>query len=327
MSRRRRWASAVLAAAVSLGLLYFALRKVSLGEVRAAFSGVRPGWLPLLALMPLLDLWIRALRWRVLLARLVDGPVRKLFQLEAVGLAINNVLFLRVGELARAYVGGKELGVPTAGVFATIVVERLCDTAALLFILGISAWRLPSVVDPRVPTFAFLGTAGVLAVLVAVSNMDALLKRIPLLPAALAKRPRLAKLVAEAAQGSRALRAPGPVLSAAALSLALWVCDAGLYWATARAMGLISLSFEESVLVLASAGASSALPMVPGAWGGFEAAVQAILMHMGYGASAAFGYAAGVHLIMYLVVTLLGISFLYSLGHTFSTLSRALERP
>jgi hypothetical protein len=309
-------------------MLCFALRKVSLSEVRTAFSNVDPLWLPILILLPLFDLWLRAVRWRILLARLVDGSVRKLFQLEAVGLAINNVLLLRVGELARAYVGGKELGVPTAGVFATIVIERLCDTAALLFILGLSASRLPGALAPRVRVLAFLGTVALVAALAALSALDLLLRRASRLQRALDRHPRFSRVVSEAMQGARALHSPSAILRVSALSLGLWLCDAGLYWATAQAMGLSpELSFAQSVVVLASAGASSALPMVPGSWGGFEAAVQAILMSIGYDASAAFGYAAGVHLVMYLVVTLLGIIFLYGLGHTFSSLSRALKRP
>jgi uncharacterized membrane protein YbhN (UPF0104 family) len=143
----------------------------------------------------------------------------------------------------------------------------------------------------------------------------------------LESKPRLRYVLEELILGTKVLRSWDVSLKVAGMSIGLWLCDAGLYWVAGYAVGLDpNLGYGDSVIVLATAAASSILPMVPGAWGGFEAAVQAVLIHKGYDASIALGYGAIVHLIMYLVVTGLGIVFFYSLGHTLSSLKRFLER-
>ena len=114
---------------------------------------------------------------------------------------------------------------------------------------------------------------------------------------------------------------------AAALSLSLWLIDAGIYWFTSRAMGLEpGLSYGRSVVVLSTAAAASAIPAAPGAFGIFEQFVETLLVAWKVPAPVALAYAGIVHLVMYLIVTLLGIIFLYQLGHSFGSLGRAVRR-
>ena len=96
--------------AISGALLFLALRDVHPTEVAHAISQARTVWLIPMGAVLMSDLWIRALRWRILLSPAVPrspaATVWQLAKLEAIGLAINNVLFLRIGELARAYLAG-----------------------------------------------------------------------------------------------------------------------------------------------------------------------------------------------------------------------------
>lgn len=323
----KRVLSMLVALGVSALLLYAALRDVRLKEVVGFLPRVDLVWVPWIFILPAVDLLARAVRWRLLLAPLRKTDAWTLFKLEAVGLAINNVLFLRLGELARGYVAGKELGVPTLSVLATILVERLCDAAALFALLGASSLLLPGVVDGRVRDLAFLACAGVVGLIALLVWADSYGKRHGSWIGLERAHPRLRRFCEELMMGGRAFHDALRTARIAILSLGLWLCDAGLFWVMGRVMRLEPpLDPLQGVTIVACAAGATALPAVPGAFGNFEAAVKLILMHFGYDKSLAVGYAALSHLIMYLVVTTLGLVFLYRLGHTFSSLRGALEK-
>ena len=233
---------------------------------------------------------------------------------------------MRLGELARGVVAAAELKVPTLSVLATIVVERLCDTAALLTLFTLSAFLLPEVISVQVRNGSLLAAVAVAAGLVVITlgggwfKTSSWFKRLERFPAA-------AKFVGELIDGSQGLRSFRVAAGVVLLSFSLWLCDATLFWITARAMGFSpDLSYLYSVVTLASAAAASALPAVPGAFGNFEAAVKQILVHFGYAKPLAVSFAAFVHLVTYIVFTVLGLAFFYRLGYTFSGLRETLRR-
>jgi uncharacterized protein (TIRG00374 family) len=322
----KRVVSMAVAALVGIVLIYFAFRDVHIAEVLGSLKDFRPVWIPLLVLIPVLDLWVRAVRWRVLLAPSARASVGTLFQLEAIGLAINNVLFMRLGEVARAFITGRELNVPLMTVLATIVVERLCDMGALLLMLAVAAVLLPGAVHPQILFWSAVGALGIFAGLFVVTIGGERFKQSKLF-AGLSRWPRLQRLAGDLITGTEGLRTWSTGGQVIGLSFVLWLADSGLYWAVARSMGFSpEMGYGQAVVTLSSAAAASALPAVPGAWGNFEAAVKQVLMHFGYGKALSLSYAAFVHMIMYVVVTALGLLFFYRLGHTLSGLREALEK-
>lgn len=323
----KRVLSAVAAGAITLGLLALAARNVRFAELWPILAAARGRWLAVMIVIAMLDLTIRARRWQVLLSRSGAKPtVWQLFQLETIGLAVNNVLFLRVGELARAFLAARELSLSTATTLASVAVERALDVAALLTLFSVAAAGAPQLVPlplRRAGLAALGGALGAIVVLAAAER--------PLSPGGAWERrlrpwPKVHALITQLAAGAAVLRSATAASQAAALSLALWGADALMYWAGARALGLGSLmGYGRSVLTLSWAGASAALPAAPGAFGAFEAAVQAILVKFGAGAAQAFAYAVFEHMTMYLAVTVLGLIFLYRVGLSLGELQGALE--
>ncbi|MFA6092450.1 MAG: lysylphosphatidylglycerol synthase transmembrane domain-containing protein [Elusimicrobiota bacterium] len=317
--------SLFIGAAVSLGLLCFAFRNVAFSKFVDILGGLRPEWIPVLLALPVLDLWVRSMRWKLLLEPAASAPVSKLMKLECIGLGLNNLLFFRMGELARGYFTATALGIPLWSALATILVERLCDTAALLALFGACSFGMEGIVSPSVQKSALAAAAAFTALLVGISALEHLLERFAFWRRLEGAHPRLRRFIEELVLGTGALRRPSRAVLAAFLSLGLWLCDAGLYWAAGRALGFEpGLSYLRSVAVLASASAASALPALPGAFGNFEAAVKLVLEHMGYGPDLSAVYATLVHLTMYVVVTVLGIFFLHRLGYRVSGIKRTL---
>src|SRR5579871_1805647 len=101
------WAIALLLAAV---LLYFALRGIKWSEVWTALASTRPGYVGLMLLAATGSLFLRAMRWRVLLQ--AGGRVRMATAFWATCACYfgNNFLPARAGELVRTMMVDAEAG-------------------------------------------------------------------------------------------------------------------------------------------------------------------------------------------------------------------------
>lgn len=324
--KRRHWPVA-FALTVTCVFLALALRNVRFSQLWEVLAGARWRWIAAMVAVTLLDLLIRSLRWRLLLSRAAAPRWSLMFRLESIGLAVNNVLFMRLGELARAFLASRELGVALATAVSSVVVERVLDVAALLSIFCVAAEASPALV----PRALLRGAAG--ALLAVVAGLALLVAaEAPLAPGRAWERrlrawPKIHELVSQLAAGAAVLREGPKALAICVLSLSLWTTDALLYWAGARALDLGRvMDYARAVLVLSWAGVAGALPAAPGAFGTFEAMVKSILVLLGALPEQALGYAVFTHMMMYLVVTGLGLVFLYQEGLSLAELTAALER-
>src|SRR5205807_59678 len=91
--------------------------------------------IPSVALV-LVEVFLRALKWQILLLPLKRCSLWKLNSATLIGLMANNVLPARAGEFVRAYAGARLAGVPYSTSFATVVIDRVLDglTVSALFI-------------------------------------------------------------------------------------------------------------------------------------------------------------------------------------------------
>lgn len=324
----RRALSAALGLAVTALFLWLALRHVELDQLREALRSASWAWLLPMAAVVAADLLVRALRWRVLLSRArPEAPVGELLRLEAIGLAVNNLLFMRLGELARAALAARRLGISATAALASVAVERALDVAALLALFLAASAAAPGFVPPYVQRGAAAVLAAALGSLAALAAAESALARGGSLERRLRRWPRAHGFVEQLALGAAVLRSPSAAASAAALSLLLWATDACLYWAGARALGLGELvDYPRAVLALSWAGASSALPAAPGAIGTFEAVVGDILGRFGAPPARAFAYALVCHAVMYLLVTAAGLFGLWRVGASLAGLREDLAR-
>lgn len=320
----RKHASALVALLVTAGCFALAARNVNIGELKTAFAQAKLAWVPVMAAIGLIDLFIRAARWRILLQR---PEFELLVRLEAIGLALNNVLFMRIGELTRGFLAHRELRIPVATALASVVVERALDVAALLALFCMASAGAGSIVPAQARQAGALVLVGALGAIATLAFAEKLILPGGIVEKKLLPWPKVHKLVVELAQGAAVLRRPAAAAAAGALSLALWAVDALVYWAAARAFSIgDAVSYGRSILVLSWAGAGAALPAAPGGFGTFEAFVVGILERFGVGSNLAFAYAVFTHMVMYLLVTALGLIFLYRVGLSMAELTDAVEK-
>jgi len=311
---------------VTAALLYWTLHDVDPRAVLGHIRRAHPFLLMAAVLTATLTFPLRTARWRLIL-RDVDGhrfPWLPLWHATAVGFMANNLLPVRAGEVARAYVARRRLPVRFMTALASIGVERALDG---LVMVGLLALALAA---PSFPGHATLGGtslasvttgaaalfAGVLVVALAVVHRPArwlsLASRLAhrVLPPALADR--LTHLAEGVVAGLAVLKHPGRFALAVGWSLVLWLVNAASFALCFRAFDL-PLAPEAALLLQGVIGFGVALPSSPGFFGPFEAATRVTLALYGIGAEQAVSYAVAYHLGGFVPITLLG---LYSLSRT-----------
>ncbi len=117
--------------------LYLAFRKTDFGELWTHLSTARYWLLAPASLITILSLYVRALRWGLLLAPLERVGPNTLFSATSIGFMSNNLLPMRLGEVIRAYVLSRSTGLRGSAAFATIIIERLFDLFCMIGIFGI----------------------------------------------------------------------------------------------------------------------------------------------------------------------------------------------
>jgi uncharacterized protein (TIRG00374 family) len=327
----KTYGKTILGVVVSLLLLWWALRDVSLAEV---VRELRQADLVLLAVaigIMILGMAVRAVRWGVLLSPTAPRlPFRPRFAATIIGFAANNVLPARVGEFARAFSLGRLTPVSTSAAFAALVVERLLDGLALVGLL------FASMATPAFPVAGEVGgvnpraAAGVVALVMgavgailflmvaapqrSVRLIDAIAQR--LLPRGMHKP--LVSALRSFLEGLAVLRNGRLFLASLALALGQWAFLATSFLLAFRAFGIDEVPFAGAVFLQSLLSLAVAIPSSPGFFGPFEAAAKLGLGLWGVPAEKAVSFAVGFHLGGFIPVTLMGAYYVWRLGLSWS---------
>ena len=237
-----------------------------------------------------------------------------------IGYMANNVLPLRAGELVRIYVLGRKLresermtGTQSFWlVTATLVVERVLDSLAIVLMLAVLVVTIPV---PRVVEWA----AGVLfaidvvgvSALVAIARAPETCRR--LLLRLIGPWPAAARTVVSVfdigLRGLDGIRTLSHLPRLAFWTALVWLMPATAAWAMLRAVQL-DLPFGAGWTVVAFVGVGISVPSAPGYVGVFHAAATAALEVFGVPRSAALAYALLYHASALLPITVAGWLFL-----------------
>lgn len=299
-----------LGIAISLALVVYLLARLDLRQLAAQLGRTEWQWAVLGGLLGLLGLWARARRWSYLFPPRSSPPA--LVPAMAIGYMANNVLPLRAGEIVRVYVVARRWGHGFWTVLATLVVERVLDSLALVLILAVLVLIIP------VPAFLQWAAAVLLAIdLIGVALLAALALRPAACWAILARLVRrIPRLQAPAhrvfqtfGRGLEGIRTPRHVLPLAAWTVVVWLFPALAAWATLHAMGF-ALPASAPWTVMAFVGLGISIPSAPGYVGVFHAAAALAVGLFGVPDAPAIGFALVYHASQYVPVTLAGWLFL-----------------
>jgi hypothetical protein len=299
---------------VTAGAMYFAVRGVKIDDTRDALAASDLRWLVPTSIVLAFALWLRVLRWWVLFDASSRPPLRAVGHAAFVGYFFNNILPARAGEAARVLALYSRARTPRAETVGTVVIERVFDLLALLFLLFASYPLLPQISWLKAAALLGLVLVTGLVVLIyvlvryddrAVRWLLSPLRRLP--GAGVAER--VEQAVENAMRGLVALRKPRVALRGMALTLASWVVLGFSFWILTAALHL-DVPVVAGMLVVVAINLSLVLPSSPAALGVFEAATVVALRAFDVPQAQALSYALVLHLLNFVPFLIIGAALL-----------------
>ncbi|MDJ0753253.1 MAG: lysylphosphatidylglycerol synthase transmembrane domain-containing protein [Ardenticatenaceae bacterium] len=301
-----------LGLAVSVIAIIALIWSIDLAQVLEALRNSEWGWLPLVAGGITTFLLARAVRWRILLDRVLD--YQPILHVQNVGYLLGLFLPLRLGDIARTVLIGRFPPVTFWQGASTMVVERLLDLLIFVALFPFAVANLDQLPASLQNAALFSGVVA----LVGISIFLIMARNRPLVEQLLVDRlpVRLGNSIRQSLDGLTVFNSLPDFLLILLWSVLTWLPTAFAYNWAMRAVGL-QPSIWEVAFVLCCAAFAVAIPSSPGQLGVFHAAVFfALHTILGYPEGPAIGFALIFHAVQYVVFTALGLWGLSQTGQS-----------
>jgi uncharacterized protein (TIRG00374 family) len=311
----------VLILAIGLGLAWWFISRLDLNTVGAHLRNARIWPLLLAALLINLTMIARSLRWQALLSPIRATKFSNLFAATSVGFGAIFVIG-RAGEIIRpAVLSLRERIKPTA-TFATILIERLFDTTAVvsLFAANLLIFKLPPDQSNAnalnairsVGLALLIGVAVGIALLVllrlkAAAVIEGLKRRGAWLPKKLSYP--LLNFISHLADGLSVLLNLRALAVTIFFTACVWALVSAATWLTLFAFGL-NFPISHTIFVLGFGLVGSVAPTPGGSAGAFHAAAAKGLEFLGLDPNFAASIAIVYHLIAFGPPFVIGLFYL-----------------
>jgi glycosyltransferase 2 family protein len=313
---------------ISLVLLVLVVRSLEgeASQLTAALSAA--DWRLIIPAVGLyfVGVWLRSVRWGLLLPEHAVRTVT-LFCALVVGFTVNNLLPLRMGEVARCYLLSRWCRISYGSTVASLVVERVLDGLSLAMLLLISLTLVPApgylLVVGLLAACGFIAGLGLLALAAWRSSLIVAL-------AALIARfvpPRFGTLLQRLAENfARSLALvhdPIRLLRLLAISLLAWCFELGLFFVLLLSLGIPG-SYPLALLIGSAANFATLVPSSPGYVGTFDGVLINVLRDSaGIAAGQAAAYDVVVHAALFVPVVVVGTLVLWRSHMTFDQITHA----
>ena len=331
MSRALQLAAGIVISAVCLWFSMRDVDPVAVGRVlrHANYAGFMAA-----VATTLFAFWLRALRWRSLIATPKRLGLGGLFSATMIGFMANNILPLRLGEFVRPWALSRREGISKTTLLATVVVERAVDMITLLAILGVALHVHPISEASEAGRMTRAGAGVLVTTCVALTLFVVILERQPRLahafiarlssPLPEMARDRVARLLSHFVEGLGLFRDLPRLLWVMLLSFVMFgVIVVGLQvslWALA-----IRLPWHAGLIMLVITAIGIMLPAAPGYIGTMNMACIAGLALFQVGKATAVPFSWFYWASQWAPVTLVGLYCLQREGLSLRSLGQARE--
>jgi uncharacterized protein (TIRG00374 family) len=295
----------VLVLVIIAALVVFA-RTVNWHDTWHAIQATSPGVLALAAVVNLLSLVLKGIRWWIFLRPIGVRSLGLALRATFAGAGLNNILIANGGEAARVIFVSRAAHVASERVLATLALERLFELVGyiLLLALGVTFLDLPPSLD-RMRPYAMIALVGVIALLVylvrhpekaelpALEGGEGLLQR-----AKIYGRNFLRTLTG--------ISTVGRFVASVVVSVGVWVLQVATYALTARAAHF-ELSLVGTIAALLAVNLGFAIRATPGNVGVFQMMYAMTATAFGLDKDQATAVAFLIQAQQILPVTLLGL--------------------
>ena len=291
--------------------LWLVVRHISFEELTRAFDNAKLGWIVAATLAFFVGYAFRIERWRLMLVK--DNPElswRNCAGPLFAGVAANNVLPFRAGDIIRALGFNKRLGITASVSVTTLLMERALDLLVVLGLLGFMLWIFD------LDTHSVIGVGGLMLGLITMSVLVILIfpKSLRLLINGIERLicrflPDLEEKVAKQVRPASALleylsqkNLMGQLIG---LSTLAWMAEGCVFWFSANALPSVSEPIA-AWLALSVGTLSTVIPSTPGFIGTFDYFTAQSMALMGNELVASTAYAFTVHALLWFPPTIVG---------------------
>jgi uncharacterized protein (TIRG00374 family) len=299
---------------LSIVLIYLSLRGIDFQEVADGFRQVRVGYVLLFLAIVFCVQFLRSFRWGLMLRPLDRVDQISLFSVTSVGFLAIISLPARLGELARPYLITKKSQIKMTAALGTILVERVCDSIAILSIFGVILFFIPSL--PlwlvRSALLVSLLTLVFLAVIIIMlMKREAALKIFSPLINRLPERfaGKVDGLIRQLIDGFKIFSDFRLLLQVILLSWVVWLINAAAIYTLFHAFAF-QLPFTAAIVLMIILLIGIAIPTAPGFIGNWHYACILGLTLFDVSKSEALTFAIIYHFLSIGIVIALGIIFL-----------------
>jgi len=272
----KKWLNIIIGLIVSVLFVYLAFRRVHVDEIIYSLKNINYIWLIPNIILVIVTMLIRAERWRYLLKSIKNYSARTVFPSVMIGFMANNILPVRLGEFIRAYSLGVKSGESRSSIFATVVIERIFDSLALLAIFWLTILFVPfPPIVKKFGLFTAMINAAIIIFLIILKEKDnslinGIMKIFSFLPKGLLAKSR--DILTKFANGLKIFDHLKTLGIVTVWSIVLWVITALSNYFIFMAFGLYP-NIVASFILLLFVAAGVMLPSAPGFIGVFQAAI------------------------------------------------------
>lgn len=301
-------------------ILWWFGRKLDWAEVWMAVS--RADWRLLVVAVALVcsTYMLRAFRWRTLLAPLTPSSLSALFVATTIGFS-SVMLFGRAGEVVRPVVLPlRDRRVRPAASFITIIIERVCDTVAVLVLFALSLIWIPALRYVRVagPILLIVSLTGLVVLALFERRSRAVIgwfkrrvERRRFVPQRLSKG--VIHLLEQLASALRVLADARELAITAGWTALLWLTITLANWLVLRAFGVSiggsAIGLTGAMYVMGWELLGSLVPTPGGGAGAFHTAAAVGLIFLGVSRNDAAAIAFIAHLVLFAPALIFGIYY------------------
>ncbi len=315
MTKLRRSVSLFLAAAITIGLLSWAIKDLNGAQVWGLLLRAHPGWLLVGLFTYLLTCVIRGWRWGIVLGASCDpGSFEGRCSAFFIGCAASAVLPSAMGDVLRVSILNRRDRVPVEPTIGSIMAEKLLDIVVVFGLL--LATLRPHNGLPLVQMGLGL-TITCLIFWLAARSPQLVGRWMEQLGTTLGQATlgrRLGSSLSQMLLGLAAFRQLGRLSVALGVTLLGWLTNGVTYWAAQLALDLQGPGLSGALATQSLTAFAIALPSSPGYIGPFEAAVRFGQGLYGVVGEPAIAVALLLRLMMYVITPLLGAGLALILG-------------
>jgi len=300
---------AITGIVISLAGIYWAFKDFNFIDFKQSIQQIDSVYFLFATIFLWGSVWLRGLRWKWLFKESSSPSVSSLYRAELIGYFGNNVLPLRLGELLRTYIVGKENNFSKSFVFGTVVLERLMDMLALTF-FGIILLFLYPFEEEWISDYLLKGGVAILIIILTLTILSRFKSN--------NTNNKFLSILNQILDGLLSIRKQKviPVVISSLLIWSIYLLDVYLIQKAFQ----FNLSWAQTLAVLVISSLVLSIPSAPGMIGTFHAAVKYTMVDLfAFTPNEGNSFAILMHAYGYILFTLLGAYyFLKSQFHEYA---------